>query len=212
MKRSKVSLSTRFDKLSTIYKPKPLMGLMVGAAMLTGCGDDESALMYYTAEDCTAENPAHFALCRAAYEEAIEESARTAPKFSSLADCEEDFGMMNCTDVPSPYRQAGTYMPAMAGFMLAAAWFQDDDDFDIDLFKSRKKKRLMPLFTSYNTRSPFYGRRVGASGVDLGRLTDRRAKVSRSVFDRDVPTASRATSRGGFGRTVASSRSASRGG
>lgn len=203
MKRTRI-LPNRFRKRGA-SAPLPLLGLVAGAAMLTGCSDREMSKVYYSVDDCSNENPGAESLCNAAYEEALEDAARTAPKYSALTDCEQDFGEANCDYTPREYAGVGRYMPMMAGFMMADALF------DID-YKKKRKKNSLALFTSYNRSSPFYGRRVDATGNDFGRVSDRRMRVSGDVYNRELRPASRAMRRGGFGRTVAASRSASRGG
>ncbi len=201
MKRSGINLAARFKKASSAYAPKPLMGVLLGTTLLSGCGDDNTAYMYYTAEDCVADNPGSIGVCQAAYQNALDEAAETSPKYRQLSDCESDFGLANCTDTPPPYRNFGGFMPLMAGFMIGSAMF-DDDDID---FRKKKKKKLLPMFSSYNRSSPFAGRMVSASGIDLGRVGTKKTRVRASVFSAR-PSQSQTVSRGGFGRTVASSR------
>jgi len=208
MKRTKKVQSTRFKKSSSLYQPKPLLGVLLGGALLSGCSDNETGFMYYSEADCIDDNPGSIGVCQAAYQNALDEAAATAPKYTEMASCEIDFGIGNCTDTPLDYRPLGIAMPMMAGFLLTRAML-DDDDFDIDFKK--KKKKPKPFFTSYNSRSPFAGRLVSSTGMDYGRAGSRKAKVPSSIFS-TKPKAAKTMSRGGFGRTVAKARASSRSG
>ncbi|KYO53480.1 DUF1190 domain-containing protein [Tistrella mobilis] len=94
--------------------------LIAGTALtLAGCGEDtEQVKIYGTSEACSAEMTA--ADCAAAEAEAREAHIATAPRFDSLAACEEDFGADGCQPVPQQQASSGGsfFMPAFAGFML----------------------------------------------------------------------------------------------
>ena len=65
--------------------------------------------------------------CTTAYNNALKEAAKTAPKYATREDCVAEFGEAQCTSAPAP-AQAGMaaesqssgsfWMPLMAGYMM----------------------------------------------------------------------------------------------
>lgn len=215
MKRSTIRALTRYQKLSSCYRPKPLWGIAAGTLLLSGCGDSEPAYMYYSVNECAADRPSQFQECHAAYEEALAEAARTAPKFNSLPSCEIDFGEDNCTPTPEEHRSLGGFMPLMAGFMLSQSvmnLFEDDEDFDLDLKKKKHKRyKSVPMFSSWSKKSPLRGTLFDARGTKYGKVgVTKLTASSKSFKPRKAPV--KTVSRGGFGKTVAASRSKGWGG
>lgn len=105
---------------------------VAASVLLSGCSDSrETAQIYSTLEDCISDNPQAVSQCETAYQSAVDEAMRTAPRYASLADCEYDFGANQC-------RQGGGsfFMPFMAGYMLS------------NLMSPSYYSR--PLFTSYS--------------------------------------------------------------
>jgi uncharacterized protein YgiB involved in biofilm formation len=202
-KRSAIQLN-RYRK---VFAVKPL-AVGIAAVLLSGCGEEpEVADIYRSLGECTDNNPGFFDQCQYAYESAVEEAVRTAPRFSNERDCEYEFGDNRCEYVSN--ENGSFFMPFMAGFMLSRMLFQDND-WDID-FKKKKKKRYysQPLFTSYSRRSSLRNQWFDASGKSFGGTHRTATKVYGSDF-KAKPTASRTLSRGGFGKSVAT-RSSSRG-
>jgi uncharacterized protein YgiB involved in biofilm formation len=193
-------------RLRKVFAVKPL-AIGVAAVLLSGCGEEpEVADIYRTVSECADNNPGFFTQCEYAYESAVEDAIRTAPRFSNERDCEFEFGDSRCEYVTN--ENGSFFMPFMAGFMLSRMLFQDDD-WDIDLKKKKKKRYYsQPLFTSYSRRSSLRNQWFDASGKSFGGTHRSAAKVYGSDF-KAKPTASRTLSRGGFGKAVAS-RSSSR--
>ena len=58
--------------------------------------------------------------CAKSWTEARDAHEAKAPKFTSIADCEKDYGAGNCA---APHAGGtGVFLPAMAAFMIGRAW------------------------------------------------------------------------------------------
>lgn len=87
----------------------------VGA--LSGCEGDRPALVYPTVEACTQAGVLSAEDCRSEHERALANHVQTAPRFSSQADCERDFGPGQCQAAP---QGGGFFVPLMMGYMIAS--------------------------------------------------------------------------------------------
>ncbi|MCH0622430.1 DUF1190 domain-containing protein, partial [Klebsiella pneumoniae] len=94
-----------------------------------GCEqNDETVSLYQNADDC-ASATGKAAECTTAYNNALKEAERTAPKYASREDCVAEFGEGQCQQAPAqagmaPENQAQAqssgsfWMPLMAGYMM----------------------------------------------------------------------------------------------
>lgn len=178
MKRSRINLNT-------MRKAGKLGLIGAGAGALAGC-DSYDANIYYDVQDCALNNPSNILECQSAYQQALNGWQRTAPRYSFLHDCEAEFGNGECQT------HQGLYLPAMAGFMLAA-----DDEFDLDF------DRPKPLGRSTNRRSSAYKKWIGAGGALFGTYGKRQVEVSKSTF-KPLKGNNKVLGRGGFGKTISS--------
>ncbi len=205
--RSKRSATIHLPQLRKWFAVKPV-AVGIASVLLSGCGEDPmEANLYRSIDECASDNPNYMTECTFAYQEAVEEAERVAPRFSNENDCEYEFGDSNCQYIEN--RNGSFFMPFMAGFMLSRFL---DNDIDID-FKKKKKKRYysQPLFTSYSRRSNLRNQWFTADGRSFGGLHKRSTKVYQSSF-KPKPTASKTLSRGGFGQSVARTSTRSFGG
>lgn len=105
--------------------------LLAGAALLTlaACEDDRvDAQAFPDLESCVAaakENSLWFTEddCRKNFAAAEQEYAETAPRYDSLAVCEEQHGKGNCGGDPAAAQQgggggAGIFLPLFMGYMM----------------------------------------------------------------------------------------------
>ncbi|MFC4698874.1 DUF1190 family protein [Glaciecola siphonariae] len=179
---------TRFIDLSAMRKSFSLKPLTLGVAgvLLSACSSDrQEAVVYTDLEDCTRANPDAVSQCEVAYKSALEEAARTAPKYRSASDCEYEFGPNQCQQVSSS--NGSFFMPFMAGYMVSS------------LLSPRPY--YQPMFTSYSRNSSYRYRWIGADGFDYGGYNKKRFNVSKRAFEKK-PAVTRTISRGGFGSTV----------
>ncbi|KLV09816.1 MULTISPECIES: DUF1190 family protein [Photobacterium] len=188
MKRSKNVVLASMRKN---WRPASAVPVTVAFASfaLSGCSDNgQEATIYETLKDCESDNPSYTQECKAAYQNALDEAARTAPKYNSRYDCESEFGANACVQSQSN----NWFMPAMAGFMFGRMMDRDRGYYS------------QPMFSSYYPGSTFYNRWTTADGYDYG---NSRYKKSKVIVSRDhmkpKPTVTRTISRGGFGSTVA---------
>ncbi len=155
--------------------------MLTGTLLITGCGSSgQEAVVYTTAEQCIVENPDSRTECEKAYDNAISEAERTAPKYNSQRTCETEFGYNQCVQSQS---NSGWFLPALGGFMVG---------------------RLTGGGYDYGRPSPVFGYQnswVGADGTSYGGRSDRRVNVSKEAF-KSKPTTARTISRGGFGSKI----------
>ncbi|GGB40276.1 membrane protein [Oceanisphaera marina] len=203
MKRSKrqllSSMSSRIGK--------PVSAAIAGSVLLSACGQNDTEVqVYQSPDDCSNSNPELAEQCRAAYQQALAESAETAPKYDSRNDCEADFGGGSCT--PYQYQGNSWFMPAMAGFMFGR-------------MLNGNRYAHTPVYSSRNPYSPYYGQWTTANGQRLGKASyGKRMSVGKDALA-PKPKVTRTISRGGFGSAAqaksswrsnkSSSRSRSRG-
>jgi uncharacterized protein YgiB involved in biofilm formation len=181
-KRTK-SIDLRAMRKSFSIKP---LAIGVAGVLLSACSTNkEEAVVYNTLDDCISENPNAAAQCETAYQSALDEAARTGPKYNSSSDCEYEFGPNQCQQVRTS--SGSFFMPFMAGYMVSS------------LLSPRPY--YQPMFTSYSRNSSYRYRWIGADGRDFGSLNKKRYRVSPSVFDKK-PAVTRTMSRGGFGSSV----------
>ena len=200
MKRSQNVVLPEMRKNWRQFSLAPIY-VAVTTAMISGCSDDSVRTnIYGTIDECIYDHPSYAAECKSAYQDALEEASRTAPKYKSIDDCAHEFGFSGCVAAP----QNNWFMPAMAGFMFAR--MVDD-----------RRYYSQPMFTSTYSRSIFYDDWITADGRTYGKSYQRgTVSVSRDEF-KPKPTVKRTISRGGFGSTVSaksswsSSKSSSKG-
>lgn len=184
-KPQKRSRSIDLGKMRKHWAMKPV-SLGVASVFLTACGDSrEDAIVFTSLNDCINQLPGQEQTCEVAYEQALEEAARTAPKYNDRNQCEYDFGSGQCV----VYRNNdgnNWFMPLMAGYIIR------------DLLSPSYYPQ--PLFTSYSRYSPYRYRWVGASGYDYGDVRYRSFKVKKDY--KKPPEVTRTIKRGGFGSSV----------
>ncbi|GAA0352444.1 DUF1190 family protein [Bowmanella denitrificans] len=185
-RKQKRSVSINLASMRKGFAPKPL-AVGVATVLLSACGGNrQDADVYTSANDCIEKNPEFAEQCTAAYQQALEEAARTAPKYNNATDCEYDFGQQQCHQVESG--GGSFFVPFMAGYMLSN-------------LMSPRGYHSQPLFTSYSPYSPYRYRWTTADGWDYGYYKDRRLKVDKDAF-KPKPAVNRTIKRGGFGSTV----------
>ena len=185
MKRSQNVILPEMRKNWRKFSLAPI-SVAVTTAMISGCSDDSvQTNIYGTIDECISDHPSYTAECQTAYQEALIEADRTAPKFKSMNDWASEFGFSGCVAAP----QNNWFMPEMAGFVFSR--LIDD-----------RRHYSQPMFTSTYRNSVFYGDWVSSDGRNYGK-TYKRGKISVSRDDlKPKATAKRTISRGGFGSTV----------
>lgn len=203
MKRTKHINRDSFRKSFRTYRLAPVALAISAVFMLSGCEQaDESVSLFQNADECKQSNPSMGDQCTIAYNQALEEAVKTAPKYATKEDCVAEFGEAQCTEAPAQAgmaaqpQQSSMWMPLMAGYMMG---------------------RMMgggygqsPLFTSKAAGSPANGKFVDSTGRSYGNATtDRTMKVDKSALA-PKPATTTTVTRGGFGDSVAKQNSMSR--
>lgn len=98
--------------------------LMAAVPVLAGCDSQPTGALMASVSECTGVHKLSIVECRAAYENALAEHTRLAPRFSDFGQCNEQFGA--CQSISD----AGTswWIPPMAGFLVGYAVTRQDDD------------------------------------------------------------------------------------
>jgi uncharacterized protein YgiB involved in biofilm formation len=93
-------------------RPALILGtLITTAALITGCGEQADVLAFKSVDDCVSGGNAPQE-CTLAYQQAQKEAVTSAPRYTSKADCEEDYGSEACDGgketpaTPAPTEQA----------------------------------------------------------------------------------------------------------
>ncbi|MBA0020814.1 DUF1190 family protein [Xenorhabdus nematophila] len=203
MKRTKEINRESFRKTWRSYRLTPV-ALAVGAVfMLSACEqNDETVSLYTNADECSQANPSQSEQCKIAYNNALKEAEKTAPKYATREECVAEFGEQQCTQpaqagVGEPQAQAqqsssgSFWMPLMAGYMMGR-------------LMGGSSAPSQPLFTSKSASSPANGKFVDATGKSYGPATagGRSMTVPKTAMAPKPATTSTIT-RGGFGESVA---------
>ncbi len=204
MKRTKNINHAMFRKSWGARHLTPVALAVTAVFMLAGCEqNDETVKMYQNADDCSSANPGKSAECKATYDNALKEAARTAPKYASREDCVAEFGEGQCQQAPA---QAGVatenqaqaqqsggsfWMPLMAGYMMGR------------LMGGGAGYAQQPLFSSKNPASPAYGQYTDASGKSYGAAQPGRSATVSKTAMAPKPATTTTVTRGGFGESVA---------
>lgn len=157
--------------------------LLMGAApvLLTACEAQEEAVLYKDVAECVAGARLTEDQCKAAFDHAKSEHERVAPRYTSQATCETDFGAGKCTSVN---QGAGIqFIPLMAAYALG--YYAGRPNY----YQSQ------PLYYSYSSYGSSGGF-VNSGGQQISRTTGT-ATVSRSAME--APTRAVTMSRSGFG-------------
>lgn len=207
MKRTKQINHATFRKSWNARHLTPVAFAVTAVFMLAGCEkSDETVQMFQNADDCSQANPGKSAECTAAYNNALKEAERTAPKYATREDCVAEFGEGQCQQAPAQAGAAGSgstenqaqaqssgsfWMPLMAGYMMGR------------LMGGGMGFAQQPLFSSRNPASPAYGQYTDASGKSYGAAQPGRTATVPKTAMTPKPATTTTVTRGGFGETVA---------
>ncbi|MFD1803952.1 DUF1190 family protein [Mixta tenebrionis] len=199
MKRTKNINRDAFRKSWRARHLTPVALAVTAVFMLAGCEKtDETVSLYQNAEDCSRANPDQSAQCATAYNNALKEAEKTAPKYATREDCIAEFGEGQCQQAPSSTganaeaHQSGSFwMPLMAGYMMAR------------MMGGGAGFAPQPLFSSKNPASPMNGKFVDASGRSYGAATPGRSMTVPKTALAPKPATTSTVTRGGFGESVA---------
>ena len=167
--------------------------LGVVAVTMAACGSQEEVKVVGSAEECASQTELNLEECEAAYQKAQAEAERTGPKYTSIAQCEAEFGRGQC----GSSRRGGVFMPMMTGFMVGQ-------------MLSGNNSYYNPVYRYSRPNSSMHNRMMTADGKVIGKAGQSSYRVNKSSM-KSKPTATRTVSRGGFG-AIASAKSSWGGG
>lgn len=170
----------RWSSVSTV--------LMMSASLiaLSACEEPQvDASIYESLEQCKGDPLLTDGQCETSFNEARTQHAAVAPKYTSAADCQADFGADKCEEAPYKTSSGGSvFMPLMMGYMMGS------------MMGGRGSMGSQPLYRSAQSPNNFRT----AENQNVGSKTGG-TKVARSATSR--PTFKSSTrSRGGFGSSA----------
>ena len=157
--------------------------MSVSVIALTACEEPKvDAAIFDTLQQCINAPGMLREDCEKSYAEARTQHAAVAPKYTSLADCQADFGVGRCEQAPYRSTTGGSiFMPLMMGYMMGS------------MLNSGRFGSSQPLYRS--AKEP--GTYRTADNRRAGKATGR-TRVARSATSR--PSVKTSTiRRGGFG-------------
>jgi uncharacterized protein YgiB involved in biofilm formation len=100
-----------------------LMGTM--PLLLSACGDGpaqqpQNAFAYQNLQQCISEGKVSADVCEKAYADAVQAQYRDGPRYSTLGECQAQFGYDQCRPVQTS--SGSWFMPALAGFMIGRSF------------------------------------------------------------------------------------------
>jgi len=170
-----------------------LMGVSVLA--MTACDQpNEVAAIFEDVDQCAQHEGMDRDQCRADFQVAEEEHIRTAPKYTSIADCQADFGAEQCQQAPMQTSSGGSvFMPLMMGYMMGSMMSGG----------GRSNVATQPLYRSKDDPKSFRTADNQKVSSKTGVQT-----VAKNVTQRPS-TKTSTVRRGGFGTTAARTTSSS---
>jgi len=180
-------------------RPRLALGGLAAAATISLGGCDSPDLQpaeFTSVAQCTAAGYAQ-QLCDAGYNAAFLEHQRSAPKFTSLNACQQEWGSTSCvpaTGVANGTSAGSVFVPLLAGFVLSQALQQryyDTGEIDIDYYGGYGGYRGSPIYRNRTGRTVTVDRSGGTTKMTPVNVNTR--TVAASGFG------GRGMSRGSFG-------------
>ena len=155
----------------------------VSLIALTACEEPKvDAEIFESLAQCKESPNANSDHCEASYKEARNQHAAVAPKYSSEADCQADFGTGKCEVAPYKTTNGGSvFMPLMMGYMMGS------------MLGGRSSMISQPLYRSAQSPNSFRTAENRNVGSKMGPTKVASSATNRPSFK------STTRSRGGFG-------------
>lgn len=162
--------------------------LMTGVSLLalTACQEPKvDASVFESLAQCKESPRSNPEQCEASFKEARNQHAAVAPKYSSEADCQADFGAGKCEAAPYKTTSGGSvFMPLMMGYMMGS------------MLGGRSSMMSQPLYRSAQNPGSFRTAENRNVGSKIGPTKVASSAASRPSFK------SSTRSRGGFGSSA----------
>jgi uncharacterized protein YgiB involved in biofilm formation len=147
----------------------------------------QSTLAYQDLKQCVSDGKVSTDICEKAYADAVQAQYRDGPRYSTLGECQAQFGYDQCHPVQTA--SGSWFMPALAGFMIGRAFSSNHYFYGNDRYAPGYGGYGAPLYRARGDRAEWRtadGERFGAG-----------ARGPRA------PSVGETLSRGGFGRSSA---------
>ena len=187
MKRTKQIDLAAMRKTPKRFLLKPLtLGV---ATVLAGCSSNEEEVRIVgSVDECAQTTSLTQEQCEVAYQQALTEAAQTGPRYSSMGNCEAEFGASRCGSTGS------FFTPFMTGFLVSEI---------IDEIGDFRERRYNPVYTYNRPFSSYNNRVMLADGTVIGSKGRGKYTVPKSAVTQKMPKVTRTVSRGGFGSVAA---------
>lgn len=171
-------------------RSKSLKLALMGATIftMTACDQpDETASIFESVDECAKFEGQDLDQCRQGWEKAAQEHVRTAPKYTSIADCQADFGPEQCEQAPQQTTSGGSiFMPMMMGYMMGSMLSNG----------TRSNVATQPLYRTKDDPGTF-------RNADNQKVSSKTGVQTVSRTAAQSPTTKTSTiRRGGFGKTA----------
>ncbi len=167
-----------------------LMAVAVPAA-LTGCEGEPTGKVLTSREECAIQTEVPQAECEKAYQQALVDHEKIAPRFESEAECNAQFGACQAAPAQAGASSSHSFMPSMSGFLIGYALSQAMNGGRNHYYVGG----VSPLYRDY--RNGGYLRPGGQY------VSDRSGTVRGRAGDTALPTRAVTVSRAGFGSSAA---------
>jgi uncharacterized protein YgiB involved in biofilm formation len=163
------------------------VALLMGVSLiaLPACEEAQvDAAVFESLQQCYDDPSMNADQCKIDHREAKNQHAAVAPKYTSQADCQADFGAGKCETAPYQTSSGGSvFMPLMMGYMMGS------------MLGGRRSMMSQPLYRSASSPGTFRTADNRSAGSTTGRTRVASSATSRPSFK------SSTIKRGGFGRS-----------
>jgi uncharacterized protein YgiB involved in biofilm formation len=127
--------------------------------------NDVQTMAFATIDECRASNLLTEQQCTAQFTEAQSASVADAPKYTSQASCESEYGASNCRS--TTWQGASVFVPALVGVLVARSLMNSGNMGSQPLFPARTGPAACPAGVNLQTR-PECAPRSGSGGGGSG--------------------------------------------
>lgn len=182
-KRSTILNLERMRKHSRVFILAPL-SLAVMSACSSG-SDEENVTFVASVDECKTTTTLSAEECQAAYDQALLEAEKTAPRYQYERDCATEFGQCE--------NRGGFFMPFMAGYIVSGLV----SDLGDSMGRKRRYNHSYPTYM-YRGSGSYRNKIMTSDGFVVGSPGQRSYKMPSEAL-KPKPAVTRTISRGGFG-------------
>lgn len=183
MKRSSILDLTLLRKRARIFVLAP-----ISLAVIAGCSGaakKEEVQFVASVDECASTTSLTEAECDAAYQEAVKDADKTAPRYQYERDCAAEFG--SCES------RGGFFMPFMAGYIVSGL-VRDS------MGGNRRYNSSYPTYI-YRGGGQYRNKIMTSDGFVVGSPGQRTYRMPKEAL-KSKPAVTRTISRGGFGASA----------